>query len=82
MGARVIVADHGGAREVVAEGQTGWRARPGDEDAWRRAVRAAMGLNAAEAEKLGAAARARVRAHFSKTHLQESTLRVYRELLD
>lgn len=82
MGARVIVADHGGAREVVADGQTGWRAQAGDVDAWRRAVRAAMALNAAEADKLGAAARARVRAQFSKTHLQESTLRVYRELLD
>ena len=82
MGARVIVADHGGAREVVRDGETGWRAAPGDPDAWAQAVKAALSLNAEGANTLAQAARKRVRTHFSKTQLQQATLRVYRELLD
>ena len=82
MGARVIVADHGGAREVVRHGETGWRAAPGDPDAWAQAVKAALSLNAEGANTLAQAARKRVRTHFSKTQLQQATLRVYRELLD
>lgn len=82
MGARVIVADHGGAREVVRDGETGWRAAPGDADAWAKAVKAALSLNAEGANTLALAARKRVRTHFSKVQLQQATLRVYRELLD
>jgi len=82
MGARVIVADHGGAREVVEDGVTGWRAHPGDAVAWRTAITNALSLNAENAHALGESARTRVRTLFSKTQLQNSTLRVYRELLD
>jgi len=82
MGARVIVADHGGAREVVAEGETGWRAAPGQVLAWQTALQAALGLDANGVQALGQAARLRVSQRFSKVQLQNSTLRVYRELLD
>lgn len=82
MGARVIVADHGGAREVVADKETGWRAAAGDVSAWQTALKAALALNAEGVEALGRAARARVQKRFSKVQLQNSTLRVYRELLD
>jgi len=82
MGARVIVADHGGAREVVRDGETGWRAAPGDPDAWATAVKAALSVNADGANTLAQAARKRVRTYFSKAQLQQATLRVYQELLD
>ena len=82
MGARVIVADHGGAREVVADQETGWRATAGDVSAWQTALKAALALNAEGVDALGRAARARVQKRFSKVQLQNSTLRVYRELLD
>lgn len=82
MGARVIVADHGGAREVVADKETGWRAAAGDVPAWQTALKAALALNAEGVDALGRAARARVQKRFSKVQLQNSTLRVYRELLD
>ncbi|MFP4518704.1 MAG: glycosyltransferase family 4 protein [Oceanicaulis sp.] len=82
MGAPVIAADHGGAREAVAHGETGWRAAPGEIDAWREAVQAALALDAEARTKLARAGRARITERFSAAQLQESTLRVYRELLE
>jgi len=82
MGVPVIAADHGGAREAVAHGETGWLAPPGDIDAWRAAVAAALAAGREERGRMCEAARRRIAALYSKTALQESTLRVYRELLE
>ncbi len=82
MGAPVIAADHGGAREVVADGETGWRAAPGDIDSWRAALEAVLSMTPQARAALGARARARASQLFSKPALQESTLQVYRELLE
>lgn len=86
MGAPVIAADHGGAREVVDHGQagggTGWRAAPGDARAWRTALAQALSLTPHERAALADRARARASALFSKPTLQAHTLQVYRELLE
>jgi glycosyltransferase involved in cell wall biosynthesis len=82
MGAPVIAADHGGAREVVADGETGWRAAPGDIEGWRTAMSRALSLTPQARATLAAQARARASRLFSKQALQESTLQVYRELLE
>lgn len=86
MGAPVIAADHGGAREVVdhgkAGGETGWRAAPGDAQAWRTALAQALSLTPHERAALAGRARARASTLFSKPALQAHTLQVYRELLE
>jgi len=82
MGAPVIAADHGGAREVVADGETGWRAAPGDAVSWRAAISRALSLTPQARSALSARARTRAAQLFSKQSLQESTLQVYRELLE
>lgn len=86
MGAPVIAADHGGAREVVDHGRagagTGWRAAPGDAQAWRTALAQALSLTPHERAALADRARARACALFSKPALQAHTLQVYRELLE
>lgn len=82
MGSPVIAADHGGAREAVAHGETGWRAAPGDAKAWREAVLEALSLDDGTRRRLADAGRARIIARFSTARLQESTLQVYRELLE
>jgi glycosyltransferase involved in cell wall biosynthesis len=82
MGAPVIAADHGGAREAVADGETGWRATPGDTAAWQASVLNALSLDAAAHAKIAEAGRERITQRFSTAQLQESTLRVYRELLE
>ncbi len=81
MGAPVVAADHGGAREAVAPGETGWLAAPGDADALAAALSEALSLDAEARAALAARARARIVARFSKAALQDATLRVYRELL-
>lgn len=82
MGVPVIAADHGGAREVIDAGVTGWRARPGDVSDLAAAIKAAMSMPDEARQAMSAAAQERVRANFSSTSLQAATLRVYREVLE
>lgn len=81
MGLPVIAADHGGAREVVVDGETGWRVRPGDAGALADAIAAALALDADALDNLAERAKARIRERFSARQLQASTLRVYNEVL-
>lgn len=81
-GLPVIVADHGGAREVVEDGVTGWRTLPGDAGALAKTLQVAMELDIAARQAMGQAGRQRVLQRFTVSSLQTSTLRVYRELLE
>lgn len=81
-GLPVIVADHGGAREVVEDGVTGWRTLPGDAGALAKTLHEAMELDIAARQAMGQAGRQRVMERFTVSSLQTSTLRVYRELLE
>ena len=76
----VIATDHGGARETVADGETGWLVPPGDAGALAQAMQRALSLSAAEAAAMGAAGRARVARLFSLDGMQQAVLNVYREV--
>lgn len=78
----VIVADHGGAREVVVDGKSGWRVTPGDADALADAMWEATQASPSARRRMGAAGRARIEAQFTTASLQSATLQVYRELLE
>ena len=80
MGRPVIATDHGGARETLLEGETGWLVPPGDATALAQALGAALELDTAAREKLAAAAIAYARANFSKDTMCARTLAVYDEL--
>ena len=82
MGVPVIASNHGGAREVVDPGVTGWLAEPGDADGWRKALGEALSLDTRAATAMAKASRDRVTAQFSTQSLQAATLRVYRELIE
>ncbi|MDF1769787.1 glycosyltransferase family 4 protein [Maricaulis sp.] len=82
MGRLVIAADHGGAREVVRDGETGWRVPPGDARALSAAVSAALSLSPEARADMAGAARNYITTHFSARSLQASTLRVYHEVLN
>jgi glycosyltransferase involved in cell wall biosynthesis len=81
MGRPVIASDHGGSRETVVAGETGWLTRPGDPDALATALAAALALDEAARTRVAAAAIAHAQAHFSKDAMCAMTLAVYRELL-
>lgn len=81
MGKPIVAADHGGARETVVHGETGWLVPPGDAEALAAALSEALALPAEAAARIGAAGRARVEERFSVARMQSATLALYRALL-
>ena len=81
LGRPVVASDHGGAREQVLPGQTGFLFPPGDAQGLAAALRKALGLSQEERALLHGAAIARVRQNFSKDQMCAKTLSLYKELL-
>jgi len=81
MGRPVIASDHGGARETVRGGETGWLVPPGDADQLAQALDLALGMTPEERSAVAAAARAHIAATFDVRLMCERTLAVYAELL-
>lgn len=82
MGRPVLVSDHGGARETVVEGETGWRLPVGDAEAWARGLSEAMHTDAARRRAMGEAGQARAKKLYSVEAMCEATLAVYVRLLE
>ncbi|HEU0221441.1 MAG TPA: glycosyltransferase family 4 protein [Paracoccaceae bacterium] len=81
MGRPVIASDHGGARETVAHGRSGWLVPPGDPAALAEALRAALALDESARAHMGLAGRAEVARRFSTAAMQAATIEVYRRVL-
>ncbi len=82
MGRPALAADHGGARETVIAGKTGWLVAPGDVDAWARALAEAIDAGPARRAAMGAAGQTRARRLYSAKAMCEATLGVYATLLE
>ncbi len=81
MGTPVIATNHGGARETVANGETGWLVPPNDEKALAQAIAFVLAMPKPEKTALAARATAHIRGHFTTDIMTLKTLSVYRELL-
>lgn len=81
MGRPIIGTDHGGAKETIKPGQTGWLVPPGDSIALSRAIEEAMGLTAAQRAMLATRAMSHVAENFTREQMVDKTLSVYGELL-
>jgi glycosyltransferase involved in cell wall biosynthesis len=81
MGRPVIATDHGGSRETVLPGETGWLVPPAHAGRLAAAIAEALSLGAAERVALGERAMAHVRRSFTKEAMCERTLAVYQEVL-
>jgi glycosyltransferase involved in cell wall biosynthesis len=78
----VVATGHGGARETIVPGVTGWLAAPGDRAALAAAIAAALALSPAEQAALGRRARAHVAAAgYTREEMCARTIEVYEELL-
>lgn len=82
MGRPVIATDHGGARETVVHGDTGWLVPPGDPMALARAIDEAIALRPDDRAHIARRGRAYISTHFSKAGMTDATLEVYAELLN
>ncbi len=77
----VIATDHGGSRETVLPGRTGWLVPPGDAEA----MAAAIGQALASPERLrdmGRAGRAFVLENYTTTRMLEQEFSAYRRLME
>jgi glycosyltransferase involved in cell wall biosynthesis len=81
MGRPVIATDHGGARESILHGVTGWLFPPGDADALAAAIGKALGLDNASRLVFARQARAHVAAGYTREAMCAKTIDVYEELL-
>ncbi|HUC67118.1 MAG TPA: glycosyltransferase family 4 protein [Stellaceae bacterium] len=81
MGRPVIATNHGGAREILRDGDTGWLVPPGDPDTLAEALAAALSLGPTERLALAQRAIGHMRAHFTTEAMTSRTLAVYEEIL-
>jgi glycosyltransferase involved in cell wall biosynthesis len=81
MGRPVIATDHGGARETVIPGRTGWLVPPSDTAALAAAIDDALRLGPAARDALARRARAHIAAGFTREAMCARTIDVYEELL-
>ncbi len=81
MGRPVVGPDHGGTKEIVAQGRTGWLFEPGDAQSLAAAMGTALSLNAGARHRLAEEAMAGVRVNFTNQRMCAATLKVYQEVL-
>jgi glycosyltransferase involved in cell wall biosynthesis len=81
MGRPVVATDHGGARETIVPGATGWLVPPGDPTALAEAIGEALSLDVDQRERLAARAAAHVATRFTREKMCARTIEVYEELL-
>lgn len=82
MGRPVIATDHGGARETIKRGETGWLIPPNDADALSTAISEALSLTANQRAILATRAMAHIAENFTREKMAFETLNVYAELLE
>jgi glycosyltransferase involved in cell wall biosynthesis len=81
MGRPVIATDHGGARETIVPGASGWLVPPRDPAALASAIAEALALDRDAQAALGRRARAQVAAGYTRELMCARTIGVYEELL-
>jgi glycosyltransferase involved in cell wall biosynthesis len=81
MGRPAIATDHGGARETVIPGVTGWLVPPRDPTALAAAIGEALCLTAEERQQLARRSIAHIADRFTREAMCAGTIRVYVELL-
>jgi glycosyltransferase involved in cell wall biosynthesis len=81
MGRPVVATDHGGSRETVVPGDTGWLVRPGDPGDLAAAITEALDLDAGARNAMAQRARRRIHDRFDVTRMCNATLGVYSEML-
>lgn len=77
----IVATNHGGARETVVPGLTGWLVPPGDPPALATAIGDALALDEDARASFGRHARAQVAAGYTRELMCARTIEVYEELL-
>ncbi|MCW9035230.1 MAG: glycosyltransferase family 4 protein [Rhodospirillales bacterium] len=81
LGRPVVATNHGGAKETVVDGKTGWLVPPGEASAMADAIRKGLDLDDKAREAFSSRAIKNVHDNFSKETMCAKTLDVYNEVL-
>lgn len=81
MGRPVVATDHGGARETIIPGETGWLVPPGDAETLAQAIGQALALSPEARFAHAARATSHIRTHFDTKSMAARTIGVYEEIL-
>jgi glycosyltransferase involved in cell wall biosynthesis len=81
MGRPAVATDHGGARETIIPGVTGWLAPSRDPAALAVAIAEALSLGPSQRAALARKAVAQVAGRFTREAMCARTIAVYEELL-
>ncbi len=81
LGRQVIATDHGGAKETVIEGETGWLTPPGDADALATAIAEAIDQSDEQRSTFAERAMQHIRETYAKDVMCAKTLDVYNEVI-
>ncbi|NQV56007.1 MAG: glycosyltransferase family 4 protein [Rhodospirillales bacterium] len=81
LGRPVIATDHGGAREIVIEGETGWLTKPGDAGSLAKILAGALDQSKDQRRAFAERARANICDKYSKERMCDATLEIYEEVL-
>jgi glycosyltransferase involved in cell wall biosynthesis len=81
MGRPVVATDHGGSRETIVPGVTGWLVPPRDPAALAAAIGEALSLTVEERQQLARRSIAHIAARYTRQAMCAGTIRVYEELL-
>ncbi len=81
MGVPVIATNHGGAKETVLSGRTGWLTEPDDAEDLARTIENVLSLTDEERNELSQNARKHIHEHFTTENMTSKTIEIYREVL-
>jgi glycosyltransferase involved in cell wall biosynthesis len=81
MGRPVVATDHGGARETIVPGVSGWLVPSRNPAALAAGINEALSLSFGERERFAQRTIAHVSSHFSREVMCARTIEVYEELL-
>jgi glycosyltransferase involved in cell wall biosynthesis len=81
MGRLVVATNHGGSKETIIDGETGWLVPPNDPGALARALKDILTLSDDEQRTIENKAIIHVQKYFSREKFMDETLRVYNEVL-
>ena len=76
----VIATAHGGARETVVHGESGWLYPPGDIDVLAGTIHQALEMDPSARAHMGLAGRARIHTSYTVAAMQRATLEVYEQV--
>ena len=78
----VVATDHGGARETILPGESGLLVTPGSASALAEALAELLARSPEELAAMGRKGRAHIEAHYTVERMCETTLELYRELIE